>query len=99
MSPSRTLDRFLETVSSATDDAAIPKMVCAASAEDMVGFIAGTYLSNLGIGFIAYSAVRERWRGRGVYTEMRHRIVDLFDQESSRVRTGKPVRPDARARG
>ena len=81
------LESFRRTVSSATDVAAIPKMVCATSAEDLVGFIVGTYLSNLGMGFIAYSAVSERWRGRGVYTEMRHRIVDLFNQESSRLRS------------
>ena len=82
------LGSFLKTVSLATDEAAIPKMVCATSAEDMVGFIVGTYLSNLGMGFIAYSAVREQWRGRGMYTDMRHRIVDLFDQEIGRARSG-----------
>ena len=79
------LRSFRDTVSSVTDDAAIPKMICATSAEDTIGFIVGTYLTNLNMGFIAYSAVQERWRGRGVYTDMRHRVLELFDQESGRV--------------
>ena len=97
------LRSFRKTVSSATDDAAIPKMVCATSAEDTIGCIVGTYLSNLNMGFIAYSAVDERWRGRGVYTDMRHRILELFNQESEGVRSetrldGSPEPPASRLR-
>ena len=82
------LGSFRSTVSSATDAAAIPKMVCATCAGHLVGFVVGTYLSNLGMGFIAYSGVRQQWRRRGVYTDMRHRIVDLFDKETGGVRPG-----------
>ena len=74
---------FQDTVSSATDAAAVPKLVGAAHASRMVGFTVGAYLRNLNMGFIAYSAVRRAWRRCGVYTAMRHRLVDLFNEQAS----------------
>ena len=72
------IESFRGTVSSATDDAVWPKLVCAIFEGDMVGVTIGAYLSNLNMGYIAYSAVRSMFRRHGIYAEMRARLVDLF---------------------
>ena len=69
------LDEFLRTVSSATTAAVVPVMVCGTSEVEMIGFNVGLYLQDVNVGFIAYSAVRPRWRRRGVYTTMRALLV------------------------
>ena len=69
------LDDFTGTVSSATASAVAPALVCATSEAEMIGFNVGLYLQNVNVGFIAYSAVRPRWRRLGVYTTMRALLV------------------------
>jgi len=69
------LDDFVRTVSSATTAAVVPVMVCATSEAEMIGFNVGLYLQDVNVGFIAYSAVRTRWRRRGAYTTMRALLV------------------------
>ncbi|MCH7786671.1 MAG: hypothetical protein IIC22_04080, partial [Chloroflexi bacterium] len=73
------IESFRGTVSPATDDAVCPKLVCATFQGDMVGVTIGAYLSNLNMGYIAYSAVRSMFRRRGIYAEMRARLIDLFN--------------------
>ena len=70
---------FRGTISPATDDAVCPKLVCATFQGDMVGITIGAYLRNLNMGYIAYSAVGPMFRRRGIYAEMRARLIDLFD--------------------
>ena len=73
---------FRGTVSPATDPAVAPKLVAATLGRDMAGFIVGSYLRNLNIGLIAYSAVREAQRRLGIYTAMRRRLIELFNLEA-----------------
>ena len=74
---------FWGTVSPATDPAVAPKLVAATLGRDMAGFIVGSYLRNLNIGLIAYSAVREAHRRLGIYTAMRSRLIELFNLEAN----------------
>lgn len=78
------LDSFLGTVSSSTNAAVVPKLVCATRNDGIVGIIVGQYLRNLNIGLIAYSGVRAAWRRRDIYTAMRREIIDLFNREAAR---------------
>ena len=73
------IESFWGTVSPTTDDAVWPKLACATFQGDMVGVTIGAYLRNLNMGYIAYSAVRPLWRRRGIYAEMRVRLIDLFN--------------------
>ncbi len=74
------IESFRGTISAATDDAVCPKLVCATFQGDMVGITIGAYLRNLNMGYIAYSAVRPTFRRQGIYSEMRARLIDLFDK-------------------
>ncbi len=38
-------------------------------------------LKNLNAGFIAYSAVKEAWRRRGIYTRMRSSLIGRFTED------------------
>ena len=73
---------FWETVSRARDDAVVPKLVGALTDGQLIGFSIGAYLSNPHVGFIAYSAVKQAWRRRGVHTAVRERLIDLFNDEA-----------------
>ena len=73
-------ESFRGTISPATDDAVCPKLVCATFQGDMVGITIGAYLRNLNMGYIAYSAVRPIFRRQGIYSEMRARLIGLFDK-------------------
>ena len=77
------LGSFWGTVSPDTDAAVVSKLVCASRRGRMIGFSAGAYLRNLNVGFIAYSAVREDYRRKGVYASMRGLLVSLFNWEAS----------------
>ena len=79
------LGSFRGTVSRATDASVIPKLVCASTREQMIGFSVGAHLRNLNVGFIAYSAVRKGFRRQGVYTSMRGELVSLINRESAGV--------------
>ena len=78
---------FRRTVSTATDTAVVPKLVGATRRSEMVGFSVGTYLRNLNMGFILYSAVRKEWRRRGIYTAMRDKLVSELDDEAGARRS------------
>ena len=69
------LDEFMKTVSPTTGGTVVPVMVRAMSEAEMIGFNVGLYLRDVNVGFIAYSAVRPRWRRLGVYTAMRALLV------------------------
>ena len=69
------LDSFWETVSPDTDPAVVPRLVCAMVDGSVAGAVLGVCLRNMGVGVILYSAVRPELRGRGVYGELRRRLV------------------------
>ena len=62
---------FRRTISATTDQRVLPRVIVAVSDDKMIGVVVGATLKNLSAGFIAYSAVKEAWRRRGVYTTMR----------------------------
>ncbi len=78
------LDEFTRTVSSATASAVSPALVCATSEAEMIGFNVGLYLQDVNVGFIAYSAVKPRWRRLGVYTAMRALLVATMQRAADR---------------
>lgn len=66
---------FRRTVSASTDAFVVPRVVCALYEGEMVGVTVGAALKNVGMGFIAYSAVGDGWRQKGVYGAMRQRLI------------------------
>ena len=77
------LDEFTRTVSSATAAAVVPALACATYGSEMIGFNVGLYLQNVNVGFIAYSAVRLKWRRLGVYKAMRALLVAAMQREAA----------------
>ena len=71
---------FLGTVSSSTDDKVVPRLVCAVHRERLHGVVVGAYLKDLNMGMILYSAVREAFRGRGLYSGLRGRLIALLNK-------------------
>ena len=71
-------ESFRDTVSPATDGAVVPFMLCATFDGRIQGFVLGAYLRNLDMGMLLYSAVRQAFRGCGVYTRLRAVLLDLL---------------------
>lgn len=71
------IDSFYLTTSLATDGAILPKLVGAYKDGELVGASLGLYLRKLNAGIILYSGVRESYRRRGFYRELR--ISLLFE--------------------
>ena len=72
---------FRCTVSPSTDQRVTPRVVLAVCNNEMIGVVVGAALKNLKAGFIAYSAVKEAWRRRGIYTRMRSSLIGRFTEE------------------
>jgi hypothetical protein len=86
-------ESFQGTVSPATDSAIVPIMLCATLTGRVEGLVMGAYLRNLNIGMLLYSAVRERYRSRGVYTRLRAELMALLASEAASSRTGDAGSP------
>lgn len=76
------LDSFLDTISPSTDPSIIPHAVCLLREGTVVGVTVGAYMVRPNVGFVAYAAVDEEWRRRGLYTELRSRMVSLFQTDA-----------------
>ena len=75
-------DEFLRSAAPSPGGAVLPKMVFASDQGAMIGFSVGMFLSEIRSGFIAYSAVRPRWRRRGVYKGMRRLLASAIGREA-----------------
>lgn len=75
------LRSFRRTVSPLSDQSIIPRVVYAHYDYEMIGVVVGATLKNLDAGFIAYSAVKEAWRRRGIYTRMRDDLLRRFTND------------------
>ena len=80
------IDSFWGTVSSSTDDAVVPRLVCAVYGRRIQGVTVGAYLRNLNMGMVLYSAVREAVRGRGIYATLRARLLALLNSQAGHRR-------------
>ena len=70
---------FRRTVSPLTDDAVVPRLVCAVHERRVLGAVVGTYLKNLNIGMVLYAAVSRPLRGRGIYSILRGQLTALLN--------------------
>ncbi len=75
------LRSFRRTVSPSTDQRVTPRVILAVSDGEIIGVVVGATLRNLNAGFIAYSAVKEAWRRRGIYTRMRSSLIGRFTED------------------
>ena len=75
------LRSFRRTVSPSTDERVLPRVILDVSDDEMIGVVVGATLKNLNAGFIAYSAVKEAWRHRGIYTRMRDDLLRRFSHD------------------
>ena len=75
------LRSFRQTISPLTDDRVLPRVILAFSDDEIIGLVVGATLKNLNAGFIAYSAVKEARRHRGIYTRMRSEVLRRFTQD------------------
>ena len=73
---------FGATVSLATDNAVVPKIVCCSYRGQVIGVVVGAYLRNVRAGMVMYSGVTESFRGRGIYTDLRARLTALLSQQA-----------------
>ena len=83
------MDSFRGTVSLDTDDAVVPRLVCAVHNGRVEGVVLGTYLRNLNMGMVLYSAVRRAFQGLGVYAMLRYRLMSLLNRESGRFHSAE----------
>ena len=72
------LRSFRSTVSPSMNQRVLPRVILAVSDDEIIGVMVGATLRNLNAGFIAYSAVKEAWRRRGIYTKMRGSLLRRF---------------------
>ena len=84
------LDSFLDTLSPSTDPLIIPHAVCGLREGTAVGVTVGAYMVRPNVGFVAYAAVDEEWRRRGLYTELRRRMVSMFQTDAVDNRKAEP---------
>jgi len=75
------LRSFRRTVSPSTDQRVTPRVILAVSDSEIIGVVVGATLKNLNAGFIAYSAVKEAWRRRGIYTRMRGSLIARLTED------------------
>ena len=75
------LHSFRRTVSPSTDRRVTPRVVLAVNDSGMIGVVVGATLKDLNAGLIAYSAVKEAWRRRGIYTRMRSSLIGQFKED------------------
>ena len=77
------VESFRGTISTATDNTVVPRIVCALYRDEMIGISIGSYLRNLSVGFMCYGAVATEWRRQGIYTAVRNGLIDLLSQEAN----------------
>ena len=76
------LESFIKTVSPDTDTMVKPHTVGAFHNGILVGIVVGLYLVNANIGFVAYAGVDQKWRQNRVYSELRHTLISLFQNDA-----------------
>ena len=76
------LDSFRRTVSPLTDTALVPKIVEAFDGSQLIGAMLGVYLRRVNGGMVLYAGVREAYRRRGLYMEMRNSLLRELAVES-----------------
>jgi len=77
------LDAFIDTLSPKTTSSVVPKVIEAVLDKRIIGAIVGVLLKNLEMGMILYSVVHPSARGRGIYTCLRTKLLDLLDMEAN----------------
>ena len=82
------IDSFWGTVSTATDNAVVPRLVCATYRRRIQGVVLGAYLVNLNMGIVLYAAVRRTFQGLGTYSMLRSRLVSFINREAGRNHNG-----------
>ena len=70
------IDSYRKSLSAEADPLVVPAMICGLVKGRVIGTAVGAYLVEPNLGFVAYGAVEEAWRGRGVYTVLRERLVE-----------------------
>ena len=76
------LDSYRNALSAESDPLVVPVMVCGLVRGRLVAAAVGAYLVESNLGFVAYGAVEEAWRRRGVYTVLRERLVERMRRHS-----------------
>ena len=76
------LDSYRKALSAETDPLVVPVMVCGLVEGRVTAAAVGAYLVGANLGFVAYGAVEEAWRRRGVYTVLRERLVERMHRHS-----------------
>ena len=76
------LDSFRRTVSPLTSLPLVPKIVEAYDGSQLIGAMLGVYLRRVNGGMVLYAGVREAYRRRGLYTEMRSALLGGLDEQS-----------------
>ena len=76
------LTSFHLTVSPHTDAEVAPKLVTTHEDDHLVGAMLGVYLRRLNGSIILYAGVKESFRRRGLYTEMRNTLMSELAAES-----------------
>ncbi len=75
-------DSFRQTVSPDTDARVAPKLVATYEYGKLAGAMLGVYLRKVNGSMILYAGVREPFRRRGLYTEMRTALLSELSMES-----------------
>ena len=75
-------DSFRQTVSPDTDARVAPKLVATYERGKLAGAMLGVYLRKVNGSMILYAGVREPFRRRGLYTEMRTALLSELSKES-----------------
>ena len=76
------IDSFRQTVSPHTNPALVPKLVEVFEHGELAGAMLGVYLRRVNGSMILYAGVREPFRRRGLYTEMRTTLLSELAKES-----------------
>lgn len=76
------LNSFRHTVSSFTNPAVVPKLIEAYDSGRLIGAMLGVYLRRVNGGMVLYAGVREAYRRRGLYREMRNSLLSELAAES-----------------
>ena len=76
------LDSYRKALSAETDPLVVPFMICGLVEGRVIAAGVGAYLVEPNLSFVAYGAVEEAWRRRGVYTVLRERLVERMRRHS-----------------
>ena len=76
------IDSYRNTLCEVSDPGVVPVMICGLVKGRVIAAAVGAYLVEPNLGFVAYGAVEDAWRRRGVYTVLRERLVERFRRRS-----------------